>query len=480
MKKKEVWTIKISGDDEESYIETPMKYCRDYYTFDDAIADAQKLADEHATEEGKMVVYVMGGEYETPSGDILGEPYVVEEIKTGRGWSLFRESASKVPEFLNVERFRKEIKEVLDEETKSWEPGYMQDFAEDYIDEYVEGVVDDAINSFNELVHRADTSMWGNFKNIKYNWEGYHNELPHGCTLKEVVGMIDAGEDNETTREFKDWAVDWYFEAFGTHNLKYNWTNFMEEATYEDEDAGDYDPDGKIVKESYEVSPDLADRLNSILADEFLAAEFYRLAELAMKGNKQHRLSEIADENGKDELDDHFKNLSEWMQSKGIKVVTNHDEMLDITGATVFTVEDGDSTKDIIDKLIQSEEEAIEAYENLIPDTDLDLHTMLCGFLKDEREHLKALKDARDEMGGSEDEARKSKHNIYESSEDDVKFRVYDIDWDTDGEDVDLPDEVVVTVPGDVYAAAGSSSYISDWLSDEYGFCHNGFLIDEI
>ena len=342
----------------------------------------------------------------------------------------------------------------------------------------------------------------------------------------------------------------------------------------------------RMVKESYEVSEELANRLNSILADEFLAAEFYRLAELAMKGNKQHRLSEIADENGEDELEDHFKNLSEWMQSKGIRVVTNHDEMLDITNATVFTVEDGDSTSDIVDKLIQSEEEAIEAYENLIPDTDLDLHTMLCGFLKDEREHLKALTDARDEMGGSRyDGEDKPKHTIYESheytlkdiiaylseeyngrkldnrafakqlesfngqkstynnnffelpdgtvlheqfdeyyeigdlhlwkfggelfngeyvgytegddgvlnftstvlteghEEKDVKFRVYDIDWDTDGEDVDLPDEVVVDVPDEIvgYGDDGDvNDYISDWLSDEYGFCHNGFLFEEI
>lgn len=171
----------------------------------------------------------------------------------------------------------------------------------------------------------------------------------------------------------------------------------------------------KVVKESYEVSDELADKLNSILADEFIAYELYRLAEVAMKGKKQHLLSEISEENGKDELDDHFKNLSEWMQSKGIRVVTNHDEMLDITNATVFTVEDGDSTKEIVDKLIQSEEEAIEAYENLIPETDLDLHTMLCGFLKDEREHLKELMDARDEMGGSE---QKPKHPIFE-----VKFK---------------------------------------------------------
>ena len=187
----------------------------------------------------------------------------------------------------------------------------------------------------------------------------------------------------------------------------------------------------RLVKESYEVSEELANRLNSILADEFLAAEFYRLAELAMKGNKQHRLSEIADENGEDELEDHFKNLSEWMQSKGIRVVTNHDEMLDITNGTVFTVEDGDSTKDIVDKLIQSEVEAIEAYENLIPDTDLDLRVMLCGFLKDEREHLKALQDCRDEMGDFDGEEEED----YDDEEAD----------DEEADDEDIGSEVTVT-----------------------------------
>ena len=149
-----------------------------------------------------------------------------------------------------------------------------------------------------------------------------------------------------------------------------------------------------------------------------------------MKGNKQHLLSEIAEENGKDELEDHFKNLSEWMQSKGLRVVTNHDEMLDITGATVFTVEDGDSTEEIVDKLIQSEEEAIEAYENLIPETDLDLRVMLCGFLKDEREHLKALMDARDEMGVINDAD-------YEIDDDEVDIDTYSDEDEPDEEDVD-------------------------------------------
>lgn len=158
----------------------------------------------------------------------------------------------------------------------------------------------------------------------------------------------------------------------------------------------------RIVKESYEVSPEIEQRLNSILADEFLAAEAYRLAIVAMKGNKQHRLEEIAEKNGEDELEDHFKNLYEWMQSKGIKVVTDRDEMAQITNGTILKFKDGMSTAEIVNQLILSEEEAIDIYEDTIPYTELDLNVMLSGFLKDEREHLKELVDCRDEMGMGE------------------------------------------------------------------------------
>ena len=157
-------------------------------------------------------------------------------------WNRLYKESSGIPEFVDSDRLRKEIKEVLEEETSGWDETagdyvqYMKDSAPDYIDDYVETVVEDAVQSFNKLVHRDDTSMFGNFKDIRYDWEGFHNELPHGCTLKEVVQMIDAGEENEITKEFKDWAVDWYFEAFGTYNLKYKWTNFMEEITYDEED----------------------------------------------------------------------------------------------------------------------------------------------------------------------------------------------------------------------------------------------------
>jgi rubrerythrin len=143
-------------------------------------------------------------------------------------------------------------------------------------------------------------------------------------------------------------------------------------------------------------------------------------------------------------------------------------------------VEDGDSTKDIVDKLIQSEEEAIEAYEDLIPDTDLDLRVMLCGFLKDERDHLKALTDARDEMGGSRyDGEDKPKHTIYENRGLTKKVKLY-VDWDDDGAGLDP--NVEVDVPVEIVDSEDSTAlydYLEEWFDDQE-YCVFDWTIVEI
>lgn len=248
----------------------------------------------------------------------------------------------------------------------------------------------------------------------------------------------------------------------------------------------------KVVKESYEISDELKDRLNSILADEFLASEAYRLAIVAMKGNKQHRLTEIAEKNGKDELEDHFKNLSDWMQSKGMTVVTDTDEMKKITNGTVLKFPDGMSTTEIIDQLILSEEEAIAVYEDTIPHTELDLNVMLCGFLKDEREHLKELVDCRDEMGGGDKAEEAKKPNIFEGKmvgesdqQETITFTASNIEWDVSDGDLDwsvsdkpsLPEKIDVPVPVDVVDMGSEAveDFISDYITDATGYCHNGF-----
>ena len=46
--------------------------------------------------------------------------------------------------------------------------------------------------------------------------------------------------------------------------------------------------------------------------------------------------------------------------------------------------------------------------------------------------------------------------------------RIVTVDWDTDGENVELPKEILV--PGFI-----SDDEVSDYLSDIYGFCVNSW-----
>jgi len=154
------------------------------------------------------------------------------------------------------------------------------------------------------------------------------------------------------------------------------------------------------VMDAYEITDELKGKLNALVADEFLAFINYRMCRVAMKGNKQHELDRASTTIGWDEMEDHFENLVNWMQSKGITVVTSVKEMERITNCTVFEIKDGDATSEIVDKLIKSEEEAIAAYEKVLDDAAVkyDLRTLLSRFLTDERRHLKRLTDVKNEM----------------------------------------------------------------------------------
>lgn len=62
------------------------------------------------------------------------------------------------------------------------------------------------------------------------------------------------------------------------------------------------------------------------------------------------------------------------------------------------------------------------------------------------------------------------------------KLIVTNIKWDTDGEDIDLPKEMEVELPEyiDETDEDEVDEYISDYISDETGFCHYGFDIKEV
>ena len=52
-----------------------------------------------------------------------------------------------------------------------------------------------------------------------------------------------------------------------------------------------------------------------------------------------------------------------------------------------------------------------------------------------------------------------------------MKVKAFDIDWDTDGEEVDLPNDTIIDV--DVEDDDDVSERVCDALSDKFGFCIN-------
>lgn len=58
-----------------------------------------------------------------------------------------------------------------------------------------------------------------------------------------------------------------------------------------------------------------------------------------------------------------------------------------------------------------------------------------------------------------------------------LTVRIYNISYDTDGEDdIDLPAEFVVTVED----TEDVEDQLSDYITEQTGFCHRGFLYEVI
>ena len=58
-------------------------------------------------------------------------------------------------------------------------------------------------------------------------------------------------------------------------------------------------------------------------------------------------------------------------------------------------------------------------------------------------------------------------------------YEVFDIKYDTDGEEVDLPKLLNIEVPEDLDEEE-VDEYVSDKISELTGFCHKGFSMRKI
>ena len=166
------------------------------------------------------------------------EKNIVEVVMNNKG-----EVVEKVADYIGVASFAAVIESLYRECLENF------DDAED-LEEYIADVFEKNIQSLacnftlkanrgmKEYLHLSDQRMIGNFANLyndyprhvtgtfwatDYDGDDYYDLYP------QMVARLDSAEDSEQANDDRAYLEEWYFKAFGTYNIKYNFSNELEE-----------------------------------------------------------------------------------------------------------------------------------------------------------------------------------------------------------------------------------------------------------
>ena len=155
------------------------------------------------------------------------------------------EVIEKVADYIGVESFAKVIENLYRECLEKF------DDAED-LEEYIADVFGNNIQSMawdfpleanremKKYLHLPDQHMDGNFADLSMDYpkhrtgtfwvSEYDGPVADYFNLyPQMVARLDAAEDSELANEDRAYLEEWYFKAFGTYNIKYNFSNELEE-----------------------------------------------------------------------------------------------------------------------------------------------------------------------------------------------------------------------------------------------------------
>lgn len=59
-----------------------------------------------------------------------------------------------------------------------------------------------------------------------------------------------------------------------------------------------------------------------------------------------------------------------------------------------------------------------------------------------------------------------------------MSIKITTIDWDTDGHEVELPDELIVDIEAE--GIVDPDNHLADWLSDKYGWTVKGLVYESV
>lgn len=153
------------------------------------------------------------------------------------------EVIEKVADYIGVASFAKTIEGLYRECLENFDDAEdMEEYIADLYGKNIQSMAWDftleANREMKKYLHLDDQHMDGNFADLSMDypkhrtgvwWASAYDGDDYYDLYPQMVARLDAAEDSEQAKEDRAYLEEWYFKAFGTYNIKYNFSNELEE-----------------------------------------------------------------------------------------------------------------------------------------------------------------------------------------------------------------------------------------------------------
>lgn len=168
------------------------------------------------------------------------EKNIVEVVMNNNG-----EVIEKVADYIGVKSFAAVIESLYRECLENFDDAEdMEEYISDILEKNIQSLAWEFTHKVNremkKYLHLPDQHMDGNFADLSMDYpkhrtgtfwvSEYDGPVAEYFNLyPQMVARLDSAEDSEQANEDRAYLEEWYFEAFGTYNIKYNFSNDLAE-----------------------------------------------------------------------------------------------------------------------------------------------------------------------------------------------------------------------------------------------------------
>lgn len=168
------------------------------------------------------------------------EKNIVEVVTNNKG-----EVIEKVADYIGVESFAAVIESLYRECLENFDDAEdMEEYISDFYGKNIQSIAWnftlEANREMKKYLHLNDQHMDGNFANLYEDYpkhrtgtfwvSEYDGPVAEYFNLyTQMVERLDSAEDSEQADKDREYLEEWYFKAFETYNIQYNFSNELED-----------------------------------------------------------------------------------------------------------------------------------------------------------------------------------------------------------------------------------------------------------